>query len=534
MGVVGYNVISIKMATLYRKYRPGLFSEVVGQEHVTQTLSGAIAGGRLAHAYLFYGPRGTGKTTTARILAKRINCSGPKNNEPCNKCDSCQALSKNAHLDVIEIDAASNRGIDDIRSLRDQINLMPSMGNYKVYIIDEIHMLTKEAASALLKTLEEPVKQVVFVLATTELQKVINTISSRCQIFRFRRATKENMTKRLNTIIKKEKKEIEQEALDFIISRSDGCYRDAESLLGQMMTVGADKITKDSLVQFLGLPDPKLVDEFISFLIKGESAGAIEALEKIFSSGMDPEQFIKESIVSARNGAVSIAKEEEKASPYQFTEEEGAQERLPIIIRALIQSLQDIAYVPDPEIAIHLAILTVCTKKGETASKQFLEKRAVVNKKVVIDKNNNESRSASVQTKPVNNKINGQKTSTGRTAENELLKKVSKSWSKIIELMRDKNPVAATFLRAMDPIDAEEKTLVLRARYSLHRNYFENTDNKKLLNEIIVSAVNEELVLKIILDEAGAQTGPPLKDVRKEQEDKFEQTVQEIFGSNNK
>jgi DNA polymerase-3 subunit gamma/tau len=514
------------MATLYRQYRPGLFSEVVGQEHVTDTLSGAIKGERLAHAYLFYGPRGTGKTTTARILAKRINCQKPKDNEPCGKCKSCLAMNNNTHLDVIEIDAASNRGIDDVRALREQINLMPSMGSYKVYIIDEIHMLTKEASSALLKTLEEPVEHAVFVLATTELQKVLNTISSRCQVFRFRRATKEDMTKRLNVILKKEEREIDQDAIDFIISRSDGCYRDAESLLGQMMAVDEGRITKKSLVQFLGLPDPKLVDQFIAYLVRGESAGSIEMLEKTLASGMDPEQFIKESIVAARDGALCLAKGDSSgASDYQFINETQSQERLPVIIRALLQSLQDIAYVPDPAIAIHLAVLTVCSKKGEVV------KRPTPNQ-VSTPGNQNKNFSSGVnpedrqEPKEVKNE-----SADSKRSNTELLKKVSSSWDKIIQLVKEQNPVAATFLRAMDPIDAEESSITIRARYSLHRNYFENTDNKNILLKEIERVAEKNITLKIALDEAGIQSAPSLKEVRRQQEDKFEQTVQEIFGS---
>src|SRR3989344_2480748 len=223
------------MATIYRQYRPHRFAEIVGQPHVTKTLEQAIMKGRIAHAYLFQGPRGTGKTSTARILAKRLLCEKSKDAEACGQCAPCKATEAGKNIDILEIDAASNRGIDNIRSLRESTTLSASMGKYKIYIIDEVHMLSHDAFPALLKTLEEPTSHVIFILATTELHKVPPTILSRCQVYSFRRATPEEMRGRLTYILGEEKREAESDVLDFIINRSDGCYRDAESLLGQLL-----------------------------------------------------------------------------------------------------------------------------------------------------------------------------------------------------------------------------------------------------------------------------------------------------------
>ena len=276
------------MATLYRRYRPQKFGEIVGQDHVTETLRQAALKNKLTHAYLFYGPRGTGKTTMARLLAKRANCEKAKGAEPCGKCTSCRALATGRHTDVMEIDAASNRGIDDIRALREHINLAPALGKYRVYIIDEVHMLTREAAAALLKTLEEPVAHVIFILATTELHKVPPTILSRCQVFRFKRASRDEMAGRLKFILKKEKRAADEATLDFIIDRSDGCYRDAESLLGQLLTLRDKKVNKLALQEFLGLPAPATLERFLEALVNGESAPALAAAEETVGGGYYP------------------------------------------------------------------------------------------------------------------------------------------------------------------------------------------------------------------------------------------------------
>ena len=344
--------ILMAVATLYRQYRPQTFAELVGQDHVREVLKQAVLKDKLTHAYLFHGPRGTGKTTTARLLAKRVNCLAPKQAESCGTCDSCVALSSGRHIDIIEIDAASNRGIDDMRALREATAFRPVLGGYKVYIIDEVHMLTGEAAAALLKTLEEPVEHVLFILATTELHKVLPTIASRCQVYRFRRARREELQERLGSILKKEKRQIDSEALDFIIDRAEGCYRDAESLLGQMLTLQDKQVTCSELASFLGLPPRDLLERFLRALVSGYAAPAVAVADESFSAGVDPEQFLKESIRSARDESVRAVQNK----PLTWANgEENVMEHLPQIIRVLLQALQDLAYVPQPMNAVHLA-----------------------------------------------------------------------------------------------------------------------------------------------------------------------------------
>jgi len=283
---------------LYRKYRPQNFSEIVGQEHVVITLSNAIASNLISHAYIFSGPRGSGKTTIARLLAKSLNCRNRKEGEfePCNKCSSCQEIKEGRSLDLIEIDAASHRGIDEIRELREGIRFSPTKEKYKVFVIDECHQLTKEAVNALLKTLEEPPAHAIFILATTEIHKMIPTIISRCQRFDFRKLTMAEIIKRLDVLVKKEKAKIEKPALELIALNSSGAVRDAESLLDQVLTFGGSfgrEIKVEDIKELLGLADTALISQFVDYLVKKDGKAAAGFLEETFEKGFDPQEFAK-------------------------------------------------------------------------------------------------------------------------------------------------------------------------------------------------------------------------------------------------
>jgi len=231
------------MSSLYRKYRPSKFSELIGQDHIRSSIESMIEQSQVGHAFLFSGPRGTGKTTLARLLAKSINCVGKRENaEPCESCPICLEISSNRLVDINEIDAASNRGIDEMRELKEKITFAPTMAKYKVYIIDEVHMLTKEAFNALLKTLEEPPKHVVFILATTEQDKILNTITSRCQVFQFRAPTRAMLRETVLSVAKKEKFTLDTHSADMIAIAADGSFRDALSIMQKIMMVSDDAV----------------------------------------------------------------------------------------------------------------------------------------------------------------------------------------------------------------------------------------------------------------------------------------------------
>jgi len=274
---------------LYRKYRPQRLEEVVGQEHIKKTLKSAIELNKISHAYLFTGPRGTGKTSTARILAKSLNCINGPTITPCNECASCKDVTNTVPIDVIEIDAASNRKVEDTQNILEKIQYTPVHGHYKIYIIDEVHMLTNHAFNALLKTLEEPPENVIFILATTEVHKVLDTIKSRCQRFDFRRITTDDIVKHLRYISEKENININDDALFAIAKNSAGGMRDSIALLDQLSLLGAQKeVTLDDVNNMLGRLSFDILKQIADCIIASDSQGALELLEKVYNSGNEP------------------------------------------------------------------------------------------------------------------------------------------------------------------------------------------------------------------------------------------------------
>ncbi len=296
---------------IYRKYRPAVFEDLLGQEMVVRVLKNAAKEERLAHAYLLAGPRGTGKTTTARLIAKIANCEKRaldakfrEKGEPCNECNACRAIDDGSSMDVVEIDAASNRGIDEIRNLKESVRVSPSSSRYKVFIVDEAHMLTKDAWNALLKTLEEPPQYVIIILATTEIEKVPLTISSRTQKFFFKRASREEIVAKLKKIVAAEHIQIGAEAMDLIASSAEGSFRDAESLLDQLFTFGDKSISLKEVEEMIGKVGFDKLSAFAGDLLQGETGKALAALAAIADGGFNLTQFTKDLIEYIRRVAV--------------------------------------------------------------------------------------------------------------------------------------------------------------------------------------------------------------------------------------
>lgn len=363
---------------LYRKYRPQVFSEIVGQEHIVKTLTNAISSGMVSHAYLFAGPRGSGKTTIARILAKALNCENRKEKEfePCNKCNSCLETMGGRLIDLIEIDAASHRGIDEIRELKEGIRFTPIKSKYKVFIIDESHQLTKEAFNALLKTLEEPPAHAIFILATTEIHKMIPTIISRCQRFDFRKLTLPEIVKRLGSLSEKEKVKIEKPALELIALNSGGSLRDGESLLDQVLTFAGtlgkkSEIKVKDVKDLLGLVEITLVSEFCDLLLEKKIAQALQFLNEITDRGADLQEFAKSLINYLRQSLILKISGIETDNPivtgltkeeFQKLQNQTAnfkEEELRSLLNHFLEAENKMKYSSIPQLPLELAIIEV-------------------------------------------------------------------------------------------------------------------------------------------------------------------------------
>ena len=361
---------------LYRRWRPESFADLVGQEHISRTLSRAVTSGQTSHAYLFTGPRGTGKTSTAKILARALNCAEGPTLTPCGVCDSCRSISDGSSMDVFEIDAASNRGIDEIRDLRESVKFAPTEGHYKIYIIDEVHMLTTEAFNALLKTLEEPPERVIFILATTEPHKVPATIQSRCQRYDFHRITVTEIRDRLIYVCKESDIAAEEDALGIIAAQADGGMRDALSILDQCMALAEGTLTAERVQEALGLVGRAWIRRMAGEIAARDAAALIAQLSELLQSGRELKQVLAELaqyfrrlMIAGVGGAVSAAElcagdaEELRMDAAQFTQEE-----IMSILRRLNETMQELRTSPQPRIAVETLLIGLCHTEGAAPS----------------------------------------------------------------------------------------------------------------------------------------------------------------------
>src|SRR6202521_2482741 len=346
--------------SLYRKYRSQTFADLVGQEAASRALQGAIMGARVAHAYLFSGSRGTGKTSAARLLAKALNCTGRARSsaEPCNACQSCLEMTAGSALDLIEIDAASNRGIDEIRDLREKVNLAPALGPFKVYIIDEAHKLTEPAFNALLKTLEEPPPHVVFILCTTDAQKIPLTVIGRCQQFVFRRHSEEQITSRLTHIAQSENVQVDAEAMQLIARTAQGSMRDAVGLMDQLVPLASGPITLESARALLGIADPRLLDSLLDDVLAGRAAEALAELSRVYAAGAELRQVVRGLMEGCRDRLVAALTRRDQATA----------RRLSSVLDALLHLDGEVRRHAEPRFLVEATLARLAVELGTEAA----------------------------------------------------------------------------------------------------------------------------------------------------------------------
>ena len=416
--------------SLYRKYRSQTFGDLVGQDAASRALQGAIISGRVAHAYLFSGSRGTGKTSAARLLAKAINCTGRSRDsaEPCNRCQSCLEMTAGSALDLIEIDAASNRGIDEIRDLREKVNLAPALGPFKVYIIDEAHMLTEPAFNALLKTLEEPPAHVVFILCTTDAQKIPLTVIGRCQQFVFRRHSEEQIVSRLSYIASAEKVSVDPDAMALIARTAQGSMRDAVGLLDQLVPLAMGPISLDGARSLLGIADPRLLDSLLDNVLAGQAAEALAELNRVYAAGAELRQVVRGMMEGCRDRLVAALSRQDNVTA----------RRLSGVLDALLHLDGEVRRHAEPRFLVEatLARLSVEMGTGE----------AVVAPAVVVD-------AAPVKAEPVAAPVAAPASSAPVVGWPDVLEKLNRT-------------VRAAYLDAQPEVDGT--TLVLWFRYGFH------------------------------------------------------------------
>ena len=447
---------------LYRTYRPQKFSELVGLETVKQTLQNQVKDDKIAHAYLFAGPRGTGKTTTARILAKAVNCEHPQAGEPDGECRVCKQIEEGRYLDLIEIDAASNRGIDDIRTLREKIRLVPSVGKYKVYIIDEAHQLTHDASGALLKTLEEPPAHAIFILATTDPYRLLETIRSRCQRFTFERAPVSLIVEKLKEIVKKEKAKISDEDLEQIAKAAGGGFRDAETLLEQVLT-GGQKI--EDLIGFSKLAD---LGGFFDNLIAGQASPALVFINDLSSKGVAMDDLGEKILEYLRDlllikAGVGDELVEVPAEQYETMSRQAqaiSEPKLEDMINKFTQAYDYLSQAVIPSLPLEVAVV-------ETASNESNFNKT--NKVSDISKDSSKRQEKS-ENKEADQPIN-QSTS-----------KLDNQWSALMSAVKPFNHSVEAVLRSCTG-ELKGKTLVIKPFYLFHKERLEEPKNLKILAE---------------------------------------------------
>lgn len=508
---------------LYRKWRPGEFDEVKGQDHIVTTLKNQIKAERIGHAYLFCGTRGTGKTTVAKIFAKAVNCLHPVDGSPCNECEMCRAINQQTSMNVIEIDAASNNGVDNIREIRDEVTYSPTEGKYKVYIIDEVHMLSIGAFNALLKTLEEPPSYVIFILATTEAHKIPITILSRCQRYDFKRITIETISARLQDLIAREHLDVEEKAVKYIARAADGSMRDALSLLDQCVAFYlGERLTYDNVLEVLGAVDTSVFSQLLRHIDGGRFVEAVRLLEDIVIQGRELSQFVTDFIWYMRNlllvqGSGDLEDILDISSENLAALKEEAEtidnEKIMRYIRVFSELSGQIRYSSQKRVLIEVALVKLCQPSMEGRNVSLENQVAALSERLgIIERRLAEGSLVFSGNGPVQNISgtsdlkNGSANASGAAvsaqekipkALSEDLKRVIGEWGRIIS---DVPLSMGVMLKSVQLAEGADNKLVLGFAESMNKAYFEQEEHKQALEQAISQRIGKyvEIVPKLL------------------------------------
>lgn len=519
----------------YRKYRPQSLDELIGQEMVKKTLLSAHQSGRLAHAYLLCGPRGTGKTSTARILAKMVNCLDVSVN-PCNKCEVCLSITDGTNLDLVEIDAASNRGIEDIRSLRENIKLAPSKSKKKVYIIDEVHMLTNEAFNALLKTLEEPPSHVLFILATTDPQKIPQTILSRVQKLEFKLAGVDDISQALKRISESEKLEIGEEELMLISKAAQGSYRDGEKLLDQLSSMG--KIDKETLEKLLLSPSFEVITGLLNSVAKRDTKEALRILNEHLSSGAQVRDLnlsiletLRQLVLIQNSLGEMLVKSEVGEQKYLGLEQLAKDFKSDDLIKALDnfqESLEKGKFIPIQSLPLEVAVVKSCL----VSSRQSLESRErVVAPIIARSEATKQSIESEIPTLPVvvpdeNDVVPGD----SAVSDSADLSKIQERWTYILETARSFNYSLEALLRSVKITKCEEKVVVIEVPYAFHQRQLDAPKSRDMLESILSDILSRPIRISTTLAKRPVKR-EDIANIEVAGDDELVRLASEIFSS---
>ncbi|MEN8171632.1 MAG: DNA polymerase III subunit gamma/tau [Chloroflexota bacterium] len=485
----------------YRKWRPKTWDQVMGQEHVVTTLRNAVHADRVAHAYLFAGPRGTGKTTSARLLAKAVNCLAEDSAErPCNQCDHCQAVNQGRFLDLIEIDAASNTGVDDVRDLREKINFSPNQGRFKVYIIDEVHMLSTQAFNALLKTLEEPPGHAIFILATTEIHKIPATVLSRCQRHAFRSLPVVDIIGNLNTIVEQEEISVDSEALKLIARQATGSLRDAISLLDQLASA-SHQITLEMAETVLGTATAQSVIEIVDAIISRDSAVGLDQIHLALDAGSSPRQFARQivnylrSLLLVRMGnADQIFVSTDSRAQMAAHAQAFDTPELMRIIRAFNQAAGNAHQAWQPALPLEMAFV-----EALDYPEVIIDKPA----KVAVKPKPAAPQSAAPPPKEESPAPQGDTAPVETVSADSLPDAISKNWDRILTLVRDENPSTQALLNSCKPLGMRGSSLVLGFNGEFAKSKMEQGDNFKIFHQVMEKVLGETMDVICIVTQGG-------------------------------